>query len=228
MKVHKMKLNPDPFGKIKYKSKDIEFRLFDEKRKLIQVNDIIEFTNTETQEKMRCIVLDLIRRNKFSEIFDNKISKERSGFNKDGDIDKLMNKYYSEEKVLRYGVLGIVLVEAKKDIYNLHEALEKSWSKKTCYEKQQNEWSSDNPALGQCFVTTLVANDHLGGEIVRAKSSSGVSHYWNRVGDEDIDFTREQFPENEVFTDTQIVQRENLKENSRYKILKERVSRELN
>ena len=41
---HYMKLKNDPFIKIKNKTKTIEMRLNDEKRKKINVGDIIEFT----------------------------------------------------------------------------------------------------------------------------------------------------------------------------------------
>ena len=41
--LHCMKLNRDPFEKIKSGSKTIEMRLFDEKRQRISVGDFIEF-----------------------------------------------------------------------------------------------------------------------------------------------------------------------------------------
>ena len=40
-----MKLQDDPFKKIKNKTKTIEMRLNDEKRKKIKQDDLIEFTN---------------------------------------------------------------------------------------------------------------------------------------------------------------------------------------
>lgn len=46
-----MKLNNDPFNRIKNGSKTIELRLNDEKRSKLKVNDFIEFTNVETNEK---------------------------------------------------------------------------------------------------------------------------------------------------------------------------------
>ena len=121
------------------------------------------------------------------------------------------------------------LDEAEKQSYLwwFEQVLPQSWSRETCYEPQQKEWSSDNPSQGQCFVTTLLVNDYLGGEIKKAKSSSGVSHYWNRIDGEDIDFTRQQFPENEVFSDIHMVQRENIEENSRYNILKQKIQDKL-
>lgn len=105
----------------------------------------------------------------------------------------------------------------------LKEILQNSWSRETCYEPQQSEWYRENPAQGQCFVTALVVNDYFGGEIVKAKSSNGVSHYWNRIAGVDYDFTRSQFPEDEIFTEEKIVNRDDLRENERYLILKKTV-----
>ena len=50
---HKMKLQNKPFLAIKKGTKIIEMRLRDEKRRLINVDDTIEFENQETLEKMR-------------------------------------------------------------------------------------------------------------------------------------------------------------------------------
>ena len=51
--THSMQLTPSPFQMIKEGTKTIELRLFDEKRRKIQIGDIIEFSNTETGEKNR-------------------------------------------------------------------------------------------------------------------------------------------------------------------------------
>lgn len=50
--THSMQLTPSPFQMIKEGTKTIELRLFDEKRRKIQTGDIIEFSNTETGEKI--------------------------------------------------------------------------------------------------------------------------------------------------------------------------------
>lgn len=55
--IHKMKLWDESFNKIKNKTKTIEMRLCDEKRSIISVGDIIEFTNTETYITCVCIVV---------------------------------------------------------------------------------------------------------------------------------------------------------------------------
>ena len=107
-------------------------------------------------------------------------------------------------------------------IEEIQKKLAQSWCKETCYEPQQDNWSPENPAQGQCFVTALIVQDLLGGEIIKAKSSNGVSHYWNVVNDTEIDLTRSQFPDSETFTKKEIINRNQLKENNRYQLLKER------
>ena len=49
--LHQMRLQDAPFNSIKAGTKDIEMRLYDEKRRSIKPGDIIEFTNIVTDEK---------------------------------------------------------------------------------------------------------------------------------------------------------------------------------
>ncbi len=47
---------------------------------------------------------------------------------------------------------------------------------------------------GQCAVTALVAQDQLGGEILRTEIPGLGSHYWNRLpGGGELDLTRAQY-----------------------------------
>ena len=60
MKKHMMNLNPSPFNMIREGYKTIELRLYDEKRKLISVGDIIIFSNTVDSNDTLCVkVVDL-------------------------------------------------------------------------------------------------------------------------------------------------------------------------
>lgn len=67
-----------------------------------------------------------------------------------------------------------------------------AWSKETCVPSQREEWSKDNPSLGQCAITALIINDIFGGKIMRCMSQSG-SHYYNLINNNIVDFTVEQF-----------------------------------
>lgn len=78
--LHTMKLKQEPFEKIKSGSKTIEFRLFDEKRKKVQVGDFIEFLLVDNpKEKIQTRVTVLHRFDSFRELYAN-ISKEKLGY----------------------------------------------------------------------------------------------------------------------------------------------------
>ena len=79
----------------------------------------------------------------------------------------------------------------------------------------------DNPAKGQCGVTSLVAHDILGGEI-RKTPLAARWHYYNFIDNTRYDFTESQFSEcimyadissnrDEAFQDTNIDQYNHLK-----------------
>lgn len=42
-----------------------------------------------------------------------------------------------------------------------------------------SKWTSENPAKGQCGVTSLVINDLFGGDILKTETPEGW-HYYNR------------------------------------------------
>ena len=66
---HEMKLNNEPFMKIKDGRKTIELRLNDEKRQLLKINDYIEFTNRDNEEKILVEVEDLYHYPSFEELY---------------------------------------------------------------------------------------------------------------------------------------------------------------
>lgn len=80
-------------------------------------------------------------------------------------------------------------------------ALQKSWSAKTSYEPDE-DWSHENPARGQCVVSSLVVQDYFGGDIVRyAMSGDGIdeTHYFNVLDDGTvIDTTRSQYKNKKI------------------------------
>ena len=68
--LHKMKLQEDPFERIKNGTKTVEFRLYDEKRRTIQIGDEIEFSKLpELQEKLLVKVIDLYKEESFEKLF---------------------------------------------------------------------------------------------------------------------------------------------------------------
>ena len=102
--IHKMKLKESPFYRIKDGSKEIEFRLFDEKRQQIKVGDKIEFSKLpELEEKLVVDVLDLYRANSFEELFLRIYNDKKEA----EDKAEIMRAFYSEKEEQKYGVIGI-------------------------------------------------------------------------------------------------------------------------
>jgi len=104
---HEMKLNNNPFNSIKSGTKTIEMRLYDEKRRLIKIGDIIEFTNIVTYEKLNVLVIKLHLFNNFEELYKN-FDKILLGYKETEEASPNdMNIYYSDEEQYKYGVVGI-------------------------------------------------------------------------------------------------------------------------
>ena len=105
--IHELRLHDEPFNKIKSGSKTIEMRLYDEKRRKIIENDVIEFTNRSNNEKIEVKVIKLHLFNSFNDLY-NKFDNISLGYNINDKKDpKDMEKYYSKEEQDKYGVVGI-------------------------------------------------------------------------------------------------------------------------
>jgi len=78
----------------------------------------------------------------------------------------------------------------------LSQALQASWMAETSYDPA--EWTADNPARGQCVVTSLVVQDYLDGDIRRYRANiegRNESHFCNVLIDGEYDLTKSQYPE---------------------------------
>lgn len=100
-------LHNEPFEKIKNGSKKIEIRLFDEKRRLIKVGDVIIFSNRETEEILQKEVKEIIIAKSFKELFNLRNIKDFGGKDSEESVSN-MYKYYSKEDEEKFGVIGIV------------------------------------------------------------------------------------------------------------------------
>lgn len=105
--IHKMKLRDKPFKSIKAGTKTIELRLYDEKRKLLNAGDVIEFTNIDTKEVIKVEILQLHRFNNFDDLYKH-FNKVSMGY----EVNEVANpsdmeEYYSKEEQQEYGVVGI-------------------------------------------------------------------------------------------------------------------------
>ena len=108
-----MKLNNGPFKNIKNGTKKIELRLNDEKRQLLKINDLIEFTNRETLEQLLVEIENLYHYPSFEELYKH-FDKVAMGYKEDEEADpKDMEEYYSKEEQEKYGVLGIEIKKVR-------------------------------------------------------------------------------------------------------------------
>ena len=110
---HEMKLNNEPYINIKNGTKTIELRLNDEKRQLLKIKDLIEFTNRDTLEQMLVEVENLYHYSSFDELYKH-FDKVSMGYKEDEIANpKDMEEYYSKEEQEKYGVLGIEVRKLK-------------------------------------------------------------------------------------------------------------------
>jgi hypothetical protein len=72
-------------------------------------------------------------------------------------------------------------------ITELKSILLKVWSIES-----SSKWTPQNPANGQCGVTTLVINDLFKGDIMKTPAPDGW-HFYNKINGQRYDFTESQF-----------------------------------
>lgn len=86
---------------------EIELRLYDEKRRSIQLGDIIEFEKSD-DEKFKAEVVGLLRYNSFADLFEDfDISILADISMTKQELLEALGKFYSEEKQAKFGVIGI-------------------------------------------------------------------------------------------------------------------------
>lgn len=115
-----MKLKEEPFENIKAGKKQIEFRLYDEKRKKLQLGDTIEFRKLpDLQETLTVEITGLLHYNSFAELFSDLREDLISYSNKSKEeLVKSMHRYYTEEEEREKGVLGIrIKLRNREDIH---------------------------------------------------------------------------------------------------------------
>ena len=110
MKTHCMSLREAPFLMIASGKKTFELRLCDEKRKTVEVGDVIEFICvTDGYPKVRCRVTSLHPFPDFASLYAS-LPLLQCGYTREtvaSASPKDMEAYYSPEEQARYGVLGI-------------------------------------------------------------------------------------------------------------------------
>ena len=107
--IHEMKLFEETFEKIKSGKKDIEVRLFDEKRRTINLGDeIIFYKLPDKKESISVVVTGFSIFSNFTELFSN-FNNNRFGHNGITREQQLegIRKIYSQEDENKNGVVGI-------------------------------------------------------------------------------------------------------------------------
>ena len=106
---HELKLQPRYYEYILNGSKDIEIRLYDEKRQKINIGDIIIFKKEpELNESFKVKVVGLLRYENFDSLFnDFTIDRLADKSMKKSELLEELEKFYTKEKQKEYGVLGI-------------------------------------------------------------------------------------------------------------------------
>ena len=106
---HELKLQPRYYEYILSGTKDIEIRLYDEKRQKINIGDIIIFKKEpELNESFKVKVVGLLRYENFDGLFnDFTIDRLADRSMSKSELLEELEKFYTKEKQKEYGVLGI-------------------------------------------------------------------------------------------------------------------------
>lgn len=96
---------------LKSGEKTIELRLFDAKRKMLKVGDVIEFINCDDiKDTFSAKITELFRAGDFEEL-NRKINCKEAGFASGNELVNTMLEFYSIEKQKEFGVVGIKIAK---------------------------------------------------------------------------------------------------------------------
>ena len=76
---------------------------------------------------------------------------------------------------------------------DLYDALSEIWCEYTCTPRLREKWNSENITLGQCAITSFLAQDIFGGKVFGILMPGGNYHCYNVVDGHVFDLTSEQF-----------------------------------
>ena len=108
--THHMKLHAGPFSMIQSGRKTIELRLYDEKRRQIQVGDIIVFTHSDDASQTCTVEVKALHIYPDFAALYAALPLEECGYLPEELAEASpadMNVYYSAEKQADFGVVGI-------------------------------------------------------------------------------------------------------------------------
>lgn len=127
--IFEMNLNASPFEKIASGKKTVELRLFDAKCRRIDIGDRIVFTNVDDpMKKIAVTVRSLHRYASFEDLFADILLEKCDNSSTDTPdmATSGMGKYYTDDQIRKYGVLGIeiVITDTLKVLKQLEEQKE--------------------------------------------------------------------------------------------------------
>lgn len=110
MTTHQLKLATGPFNAIISGNKTIESRLYDEKRRKIQLGDEIIFTNRDNPSQTTAVkVVGLLRYATFHDLFSHNNPRKFGGESVEW-LENQISEFYSTEDQRLYGVVGIEFI----------------------------------------------------------------------------------------------------------------------
>ena len=206
--IYRMKLQNEPFKQIKKEIKKIEIRLNDEKRKIFEINDYIEFTNITTLEIMFVKITNLYHFESFEKLFNN-FDNSILGC---GSYEE-MYKYYSREEENKYGVLGIeikVLPKVNQVIHNKDNLTLNDANKVTLRAKLIVENNNDEILICHMGVKYFLIGGHIDNDesdeqcLTRevAEESGVTLNFSNILPIASSNYINKDYPQNGDFTYT--------------------------
>ena len=206
--IYRMKLQNEPFKQIKKEIKKIEIRLNDEKRKIFEINDYIEFTNITTLEIMFVKITNLYHFKNFEDLFNN-FDNSILGC---GSYEE-MYKYYSREEEKKYGVLGIeikVLPKVNQVIHNEDNLTLNDANKVTLRAKLIVENNNDEILICHMGVKYFLIGGHIDNDesdeqcLTRevAEESGVTLNFSNILPIASSNYINKDYPQNGDFTYT--------------------------
>ena len=206
--IYRMKLQNEPFKQIKKEIKKIEIRLNDEKRKIFEINDYIEFTNITTLEIMFVKITNLYHFESFEKLFNN-FDNSILGC---GSYEE-MYKYYSREEEKKYGVLGIeikVLPKVNQVIHNKDNLTLNDANKVTLRAKLIVENNNDEILICHMGVKYFLIGGHIDNDesdeqcLTRevAEESGVILDFSNILPIASSNYINKDYPQNGDFTYT--------------------------
>jgi ASC-1-like (ASCH) protein len=106
--THYLRLHNEPFQKIKEGKKSVEIRLFDAKRRILNIGDELVITNRTNLESLHIIIQDLVHAKNFRDLIAKVTPEAQGNRTLEEALDELA-QYYTADQEQQYGVIGIKL-----------------------------------------------------------------------------------------------------------------------